>query len=154
MPPNHFWSLVDEYPDLMTCMHMQVRLMGTFGLNRSVPWLKDTEGTLCFICKDDIENLDHFLLDCPQFKENFDSIWRNLELKIIRSNPIDGIQISNFIKKLDRQHTVTLLVGGLSLPFDNKTTTLIKRLISSAVGKIYKLRPEKLRELEAPWLTC
>ena len=44
-------------------------------------------------------------------------------------------------------------MGVLSLPFDNQTTTLVKKFVSSAVGKIYKrLRTEKLRELEAPWL--
>ena len=43
-----------------------------------------------------------------------------------------------------------LLVGGLSLPFDNPTTTLVKKFVSSAVGTIYKLRTEKLHELEAP----
>ena len=48
--------------------------MGNIGFNGSVPWLKDTEGTLCFICKEDIKNLDHFLLECPQFKEKFSSI--------------------------------------------------------------------------------
>ena len=46
-----------------------------------------------------------------------------------------------------------LLVGGLSLSFDHETTTQIKRFISSAFGKIYKLRTKKLRELEAQWLT-
>ena len=46
-----------------------------------------------------------------------------------------------------------LLVGVLSLLFDHETTTLIKRFISSAVGKIYELRSKKLRELEALWLT-
>ena len=56
MPPHHCWSLADEYPDLVTRMHTQVRLMGNSGLNGSVPWLKDTEGTLCFVCKEDIEN--------------------------------------------------------------------------------------------------
>ena len=95
----------------------------------------------------------HFLLDCPQFKENFDSIWSNLDLKIMRSNPTDGIQIADFIKGLNRQHIIMLLVGGLPLLFDDETTTLIKTFISSAVGKIYKLRTKKLRELEAPWLT-
>ena len=78
--------------------------MGNFGLNASVPWLKDTEGALCFICKEVIENTDHFLLDCPQFKENFDSTWRNLDLKIMRSNPTDGTHIADFIKGLNRQH--------------------------------------------------
>ena len=71
----------------------------------------------------------------------------------MRSNPTDGIQIANFIKVLNRQHKIMLLVGGLSLPFDHETTTLIKRFISTAVGKIYKLRTKKLRELEPPWLT-
>ena len=99
MPPRHFWSLADVYPDSVTRirMHTKVRLMGNLSIHGSVPWLKDNEGTLCFIYKDDIENLDHFLLDCPQFKDNFDSIWRNLELKIIRSNPTDGIQTANII---------------------------------------------------------
>ena len=73
----------------------------------------------------------------------------------MRSNPTDGIQIANFIKGLNRQHKIMLLVGGFSLPLDHdhETITLIKRYISSVVGKIYKLRTKKLRELEAPWLT-
>ena len=80
----------------------------------TVPWPKDIGGFfVCFICEEDIENLDHFLLDCPQFKKKFDSIWSSLELKIIRSNPKDGIQIGNFIKKLNRQHTVMLLLGEM-----------------------------------------
>ena len=53
----------------------------------------------------------------------------------------------------DRHHKVLLLVGGLCLPFDNTTNTLIKTFIAAAVGKIHKLRRERLRELEAPWLT-
>ena len=153
MTIQQFWSIADEYPDLVTRLHTQAGLMGNFGLNASVPWLKDTEGALYFTCKEDTENTDHFLLDCPQFKENFDSIWLNLDLKIMRSNPAGGIHIANFIKGLNRQHKIMLLVGGLSLPSDHETTTLIKRFISLAVSKIYKLRTKKLRELEAPWLT-
>ena len=126
--------------------------MGSFGLNGSVPWLKDTEGALSFICKEDLENTYHFFLDRSQFQGNFDYVWHKLQLKFTRSNPTDGIQIANLIKKLNRQNKVMLLVGGLSLSFDNQTTTLVKRFVSSAVGKIYKLRTEKLREPEAPWL--
>ena len=107
--------------------------MGSFGLNVSVKWLKDRE-------------------DCPQFKENFDSVWRNLQLKVTRSSQTDGIQIANLIKNLNRQNKVMLLVGGLFLPFDNQTTTLVKKFVSSAVGKICKLRTQKLHKLEAPWL--
>ena len=60
LSPPDFWSLADEYPDLVTRLHTQARLMGGFGLNGSVPWLKDTEGALCFICKEDVENTYHF----------------------------------------------------------------------------------------------
>ena len=42
--------------------------------------------------------------------------------------------------------------GGLSLPFENTMANIIKRFVSSAVGKIYKLHTNKLRELEAPWI--
>ena len=42
-----------------------------------------------------------------------------------------------------------LLVGGLSLPFDKQTTTLVKKFVSSAIRKIYILLTEKLRVLEA-----
>ena len=152
MSPPDFWSLADEYPDLVARVHTQVRLLGSVGINGSVPWPKDMEGALCFICKEHVENIYHFFQDCPQFKENFDSVWRNLQLKVTRSNPIDGIQIANFIKNLSHQNKVMLLVGGLSLPFDNQTTTLVKKFVSSAVSKIYKLHIEKLSELKAPWL--
>ena len=60
-----FWSLADEYPDLVTHLHTQARLLGSFGLNGSVPRLKDMEGALCFICKEDIENTYHCFSGLP-----------------------------------------------------------------------------------------
>ena len=91
--PPDIWSLADEYPDLVTRLHTQARLMGSFDLNGSVPWLKDTEGALCFICKEDVENTYHFFLNCTQFKEILTLVWRNLQLKVTRSNPTDGSQL-------------------------------------------------------------
>ena len=73
-------------------------------------------------------------------------------LRIAQSNQKDGVYIRNFITNLDRNNKVLLLLGGLALPLDSKTNIQIKRFISAAVGKIYKLRQERLRELEAPWL--
>ena len=49
IPPHHFWSLADEYPDLVTRMHTQVRLIRNIGLDRSVPWLKDTKGQVPYV---------------------------------------------------------------------------------------------------------
>ena len=93
------------------------------------------------------------LLDCSYFKQNFLSLWRNLKIKITVSSQADGVNICQFIDNLDSYHKVLLLSGGLCLPFDNVTNTLIKRFIAAAIGKIHKLRRERLHELEAPWLT-
>ena len=76
-----------------------------------------------------------------------------MKTKARNLNPIDGDQIVNFITNLDQHSKIILLLGGLQLPFDNITTNSIKRFVAAAVGKIYKIRTEKLHELGAPWLT-
>ena len=151
-PPRQFWSLADDYPELVSHLHIQVRIVGNFGFNRGVPWLSHTQGALCFICKENFENVSHFLHDCTEFIQNFDSMWLNLKQKVISANPIDGSQIFDFIFHLDRQQKTLLLSGGLSLPFDQTTVTMINRFICSAVNKIYRIRKNRLRELQAPWL--
>ena len=65
------------------------------------------------------------------------------------SNQADGVNICQFIDNLD----LVLLLGGLCLPFDNVTNTLIKRFIAAAIDNIQKLHRERLPELEVPWLT-
>ena len=77
-------------------------------------------------------------------------MWSNLKTKVINFNLTYGITISDFITNLDPHKKVLLLLGGLSLPFDDASVVLIKRFVASAVGKIHKLRTAKLRELEAP----
>ena len=47
-----FWCLADNYPDLVSRMHVQIRLMGNFGLNGGVPWHVGTNRSLCLICKE------------------------------------------------------------------------------------------------------
>ena len=69
--PYKFLCLVDYYPDLVSRMHIQIRYMGNVG---GVPRHADTYGSLCLICKQGIEDITHFLLDCPFVKENVDSL--------------------------------------------------------------------------------
>ena len=45
-----------------------------------------------------------------------------------------GIATSNFITNLDSQQKVLLMLGGLSLPFDDATVSIIKRLVVSVFG--------------------
>ena len=94
-------------------LHVQVRPMGQFGLSGGIPWLHDSDGTFCFVGKQDVESASHFLLDCSYFKQNFLSLWRNLKLKITVSNQADGVHICQFIDNLDRDHKVLLLLGPL-----------------------------------------
>ena len=75
--------------------------MGNFGLNGSLPWLQNTDGAICFICKEDIESVTHLFLDCSYFRNNFESLWNKLKIKLAGSNPINGDYIHNFIENLD-----------------------------------------------------
>ena len=127
--------------------------MGSLGLNGGIPWLRNTEGTLCFICKQENETLSHFLFVCTSFRRHFDSVWANLVSKINNNNPTDGAPMSHFIMNLNQHHKTLLLTRMPSFPFDISTMTVITRFIEAAIGKIYKIRAEKLRELEAPWLS-
>ena len=122
-------------------------MMGTFGLNGSIPALCNTDCAICFLCKVDIETVSHFLLDCPNCREHFYWLWANLTVKVKKFNDIDGRQISEFIAKLVRHQKAMLLLGCLPLPFETATVTMIIRFIAAAVGKIYKLRTERLRRL-------
>ena len=147
-PPRTFWSISEQFLDLSCCLHTQVRLMGSLGLNGGFPWWRNTEGTLCFICKQENETLNHFLFVCTSFRLHFYSLWTNLVCKINNSNPTDGAHMSHFIMNLSQHHKTLLLLGCLPLPFDISTMTVITLFIAAAIGKIYKIRAEKLRELE------
>ena len=62
------------YMDLVSRFYVQIRLMGNFGLNDRVSWLSNTGGELCLSCKNSVEDVSHFLSDCPSFRDNFQSL--------------------------------------------------------------------------------
>ena len=121
-------------------------------MNAGVPWLSDTDGRKCFICKNGAEDGDHFFFDCMSFRENSTILWSNLKTTLSDAHPLERNFMFGFLVNLDREHKTKFLLGGLSLPFDSKTTTIVKRYISTAVGKIYKICSNKLCDLESPWL--
>ena len=126
-------------------------LQGTLALTEGFPGCQILKMHSAFLQRN-VENVNHFLLECREFSNNFDSIWLNLRQKIVSVSPIDGLQIFYFIHHLNQRYKVLLLLGGLQLPFDRESVTLITRFICSAVNKVFHLRKEKLRELEAPRL--
>ena len=95
-----------------------------------------------------METVNHLLLECPGFKENLDSLGDKLKTKARHLNPVDGDQIVDLITNLDQHNKMLLPLGGLQFPFDDPNS--IKRFLAAVVGKIYKIRTEKLHELGAP----
>ena len=58
---------------------------GNFGVNGGVPWLTNIAVLLNFVFfyKDSVDDVSHFLVDCPRIKDNFESLRSNLSQKII-----------------------------------------------------------------------
>ena len=88
-------------------------LMCNFG---GVTWQGDTDGADCFICKHTVDDNNHFILNCPSFKDHFALLWHKLKVKVRNSNSVDGSLISNFIDNLDQHTKRRLLLGGPALP--------------------------------------
>ena len=64
--------------------------MCNFGFNGGVPWLRDTDGANCFICKHTVDdNINHFILNCPSFKDYFALLWHKLKVKVQKSNSVE-----------------------------------------------------------------
>ena len=96
--------------------------MCNFGFNRRVPWLPDTNGVYCSVCKDTVDSTSHFINDCPSFKA-------------CSSDPTDGYLMMNLVDNLDKHSEMLLLLGGLPLPFDQMMAHSMRRFITSALEK-------------------
>ena len=67
-----FWSISDQYLDLVCHLHTQIRLMGNFGLNGGMLWITNTESMMLLaLCVKEILRL-HVT---PDFQEYLDSLW-------------------------------------------------------------------------------
>ena len=112
--------------------------MGNFDLNGGIPWITNTEDATCFACKQDVETVNHFLLECSGFKENLDSLWEKLKTKASHLHPVDGDQIVDFITNLDQHNKMLLLLRGLQLPFDDLTANSKKDLLLQLLEKFIR----------------
>ena len=105
----------------------------------------------CLICKNSVEDVGHFFLNCMSFRENFNILWSNLKTTLFNAKPPESNFMVSFLENLDGKHTTMFLLGGLSLPFDSKQLLywIEKRFASTAVGKVYKISSDKLGDPEA-----
>ena len=47
--PHKFWSISDQYPDLVCRLHVQIRLMGSFGFRAELPWASKADDMMLFV---------------------------------------------------------------------------------------------------------
>ena len=97
-------------PDLVDRLHVEVTDHGKLRPKWGVvfPWFADTDGVTCSVCKQGVESVKHFVLECRGFEENFDSLWEKLKTKVTELNPADGDHNVNFVTNLDQHHKVLL----------------------------------------------
>ena len=70
VPPYNFRSVTNAMLILLKPTYSG-EVQGCFGFNGGVPWLRDSDGPICFICKQRVDDKSHFFLDCSTFKDNF-----------------------------------------------------------------------------------
>ena len=133
-------------------MHTQLRILGSFGFNRGVPWLNRTDGQLCFLCKSTTDDNLHFILDCPSSLEHFDSLFSKIAdmIKQCCNASVSTLTLTK-ISNLDRHEKVLFLLGYSILSLEDLLAQRVMRFVSSALRKIYKIRTERLCELGVPW---
>ena len=142
-------SISEQHSDLVSHLHIQTRLMGNVGLNGGIPWLCNTDSSICFLWKVVIETVSHFLVESPNFQEHVDSLWANLTVEVTKFNDIWWKTDIGVYHQTGSVPEALLIMGCLPLPFD----AAITRFFAAAVGKIYKFCAESLQEQEAPWLS-
>ena len=103
-------------------------------------------------CQEEVEDCSHFFLCCETFKANFNSLWKNLNSKVLLLNPTDGTLICSFLNNLDQNNKISFPSAGLPLPFEAEICIIIRRFLSSAVGNIRKIQTDKLRGLKIAML--
>ena len=115
----------------------QIKLIGSFGLHGSVPWLKDSSEALCPLCKADVEDNMQFFCRCNSLMNEWDTFWTKLFEKIERVCPSESSTVKLFTSNLDQVKNVSFLVEGLELPFDKRTVETSRRYTTVSVRKIF-----------------
>ena len=114
--PAKFWSLSSLFPDLVPKFRTQIRLIGSFGLQGSVLWLKDLSEAFCTLCKTEVEDNINFFFNCKSRMNEWDTFWAKLYEKIERVCTSKSKTFKLFISNLDQVTKLSFLAGGLELP--------------------------------------
>ena len=141
-----FWSLSSLFPDLVPKFRTQIRLIGSFGLQGSVPWLKDSSEALYPLRKAEVEDNINFFFKCNSLKNEWDTSWAKLFEKIERVCASESSTFKLFASNLDQVTKLSFLVGGLELPFDKRIVETSRRYTAVSVQKIFGIRARMITD--------
>ena len=148
-----YWKSVPSFPGIRTKKYLQLRLLiGGFGLAIDTGTWKGLprDERVSPLCNTMPETVCHFLLECRELSDCRGVLWDNLRIVVAENNPTDAYAIVSFIENLDSSCKAPFLLDGLALPFDSRLCLLIDRFIAVAVSKLYRVRLERLNELQQP----
>ena len=80
--------------------------MRNLWLNDGISRLSYTKSSLCLICKQNTEMVNHHIIDCPVFNDNHSSLQSNLKTKIINCNQTVEEDI-DFVLNCEKLHVLT-----------------------------------------------
>ena len=106
-------------------VHLQVSIMGNFGLIGGVFWLDATNGCVCYICQEGVEDNLHFMLECSFSRESASLSLSDLQNKILKLDEVNGPGIVSFLNNLDCPNKALFLSGGLLLSFQKQMVLLV-----------------------------
>ena len=136
--PSQILVTVLLFPDLLPKFRTRIRLIGSFGLQSSVQWIKDLSEALCPVCKAEVEDNIRFLFNCNSLMNEWDTFWVKLYEKIERVCTSETKTFRLFIGNLDQVTKLSFLVGGLELAWRIVETS--RRYTAVSMHKILGIR--------------
>ena len=112
-----FWSIANNFPNLVSHFHVQIRLKGNCGLNCGIPLLYNTDGALSLFSARRVSNMSVIYSLIAQNSKMILNlcglIWtRKSYLPTLSMGP----KLPNSFNSLDRLQKVLLLLGGTLCP--------------------------------------
>ena len=147
--PSNYWKITSLYPDLVSKVNIQLRLIGNYGLQSGLPWLRKEKSDACLLCKTESEDLSHFVLRCPYFRNDWIRFWLLMKNFLLRLNDPESELLLFFLKNLNETCRLRFLTNGLILPFNSSLCMKVQKFVAASFRKIYRIRMVRLEETQS-----
>ena len=120
--------------------------MVNFGLRSELSWLRKENIAKSQFCNLESEDLYHFALRCPYFRNDWTRFWMLLKMLLIQLNDLESQLLLLFLMNLSDICRLRFLTNGLKLPFSNGLCVKVQKFVAVSMWNIYKIRLVLLEE--------